>query len=166
VLTRVIFVSLALASLALASNAAVPAKQSYLCTDQWLIPDSSSNHFAGGAELAAGKYQEAFNNFDDEVSTAEHAEMFAGQERNSREVAQDNLTAAANLAGAAASMFGEGKNDLALGYLRDARDHLASATKAWPKPITAVAVKDIRTYIDQLAKAKKPLIPDCMRAHH
>jgi hypothetical protein len=166
VLTRVIFISLGLASLALASNAAVPAKQSYLCTDKWLIPDSTGGHFVGGAELAAGKYREAFNNFDDEVSSMEHAEMFAGQERNSKEVAQDNLTAASNLAGAAAALFGQGKNSEALGHLQDARDHLASATKAWPKPITAAAVKDIRSYIDQLTKAQKPLIPECMRAHH
>jgi hypothetical protein len=171
-LTQVIFVSLGLASLALAPNAAVPAKQSYMCTTAWLVPDSSSNHFAGGAELAAGKYQAAFNNFSDEISTADHAEMFAGQERNSKEVAQDDLTGAANRAGAAAAMFGAPtasfmgsvKNfDLALGYLREARDHLASATTAWPKPVTAVAVKDIRTYVDQLAKAKKPLLPDCLR---
>ncbi len=172
-LTQVIFVSLGLASIALAPNAAVPAKQSYMCTTAWLVPDSSSNHFAGGAELAAGKYQQAFNNFDDEISTADHAEMFAGQEHNSKEVAQDDLTGAANRAGAAAAMFGAptasfpgGKfsnSVLAMGYLHDAIDHLASATTAWPKPVTAVAVKDIRTYIDQLTKAKKPLLPDCLR---
>jgi hypothetical protein len=169
--TYVTFVALGLASLALASNPSAASNQSYICAEKWLIPDSSGGHFVGGAELAAGKYQEAFNLFDDEANSMDHAEMFAGQEGNSKEVAQDDLTAASNLAGAAAAMFGaptasflQSKNgDAALKYLEDARERLASATKAWPKPVTSTAVKDVRAYVDQLAKAKKPLLPDCWR---